>query len=209
MKIFLFTGKKTVAIVCFLLALFCMVSMPLISLAEEETTIDLSAMTIEKLTELTTKIDQLTVESLWQLKTSVEDQLIKMGVSGYVYLPSGNYLVGRDIAPGKYIITSHNLDNGYAYITVYNVGETEESYDYAYRETNILAYEYEQALKEGKEMERPAILDTGRYISMDDVRLSDSGNAVQVTLIEGQTLKVKISGNLALTIEKTEGLFME
>lgn len=209
MKIILYSKKKAVAIVCIILVLICAASMPSVSLAEEKTTIDLSAMTIEELTELRANIDQLSIETLWQLKTSVEDQLVKMKATGYVYLSSGNYLVGRDIAPGKYIISSHDFGNGFAYITVYNIGETKESYDYAYRETSILAHEYEQALKEGKEMERPDILDTGKYISMDDVRLSDSGNAVQVTLIEGQTLCVKISGKIAITIEKTEGLFME
>ncbi len=101
------------------------------------------------------------------------------------------------------------MSNGYASITVYNVGETKESYDYAYRETSILAYEYEKAIEEGREMERPAVLDKGKYISMDEVSLFDSGNAVQVTLVEGQTLHVYISGNMVVTIEKTEGLFLD
>lgn len=195
--------------VCFLLAM-CLTTACLFSLAEGGRNVNVSNMTIEEVTQLRENIYDLTVEALIKLKQSVDEQLIRLGAADYVSLPSGNYLVGRDIAPGMYMITSHVLGySGNAKITVYKAGETKETFERAYRETSNLAYEYDQAIKAGKQMEKPAEFDKGKYLAMDEIYFNDSGNSVHVTLEEGQTLTVEIWNEMMITIEKSQGLFMD
>ena len=65
-------------------------------------------------------ISELSVDELVQLRDQIDTALFENG--GAVELPFGDYVVGRDIAPGIYVIRPHIVE------------ETEDNYGYYYYE---------------------------------------------------------------------------
>ena len=179
--------------ICFFMMVFLIFS-TVNAYAMEEDAIDVSSMSLEE---------------LLQLKEEVDNEIIKRGEGNFVFLPSGRYVAGRDIAPGMYTISCYKTgDNGFVIITVFAVGETADSYDAAYREYKIKEQAYQDAINAGEEAEMPEMFDKGKYVVFGEKTVMGNGE-VSVYLEEGQTLSVSISYDRVVTISQSKGLFMD
>ena len=163
-------------------------------IAEEENGIDLASMSLDE---------------LLQLRNLVEDEIIEKGGGDYVFLPSGNYVAGKDIGVGRYTLRCHQLgDNGYVEITVYAAGVTPELYDAARREATLKAEEYQNAIDAGREAEMPEVFDKSKYVVFDG-NTCWNNEEISVSLDEGQVLVVNVAYERVVTIEPSKGLFMD
>lgn len=154
----------------------------------------------------------LSVEELLKTREEIERLLYEEGKT--IELNAGEYLVGRDISAGTYIIMEyHNpeSDNSSEWgITLYKDDESRAEYSKAYEEY-LAAYETARKNESlGNSFEYPAEVSTLEYFKRFNIKDEDS---IRITIENGQVLYVKCvfdydpSSRLAIT--KTTPLFIE
>lgn len=157
-------------------------------------------------------LTKLSVEALLQLRTSIEDELNSRGEM--VRISSGEYLVGRDIAPGSYTITPYNGKesyNGWSWsMYVYRTYDSKGEYLQAEREHYAQKRNAEALIEAGKEATLPEEIDETIYKVFEEYYSNNVPS--RVTLEEGQLLEVKVwshDSTVELVIQKAIGLFMK
>lgn len=150
-----------------------------------------------------------TVDELLNLQDAVSKALYQKGEM--VILPTGIYVVGRDIAAGNYLIKTHSSSE-YGDGIIVNIYKTEQAkaeyesaenaYDYALK---LAQYNYEYE----REFEIPEEIDTAQFFALK--MEIGSPESLKITLEEGQILECSLGysrKDVRLTIEKYGTLFM-
>ena len=165
----------------------------------------------EATTEPILDLSGYTVDELIQIQREVSEALYNQG--GKIVLPSGQLLVGTDIAAGSYQIEPHNVsDDRYSEcftIIVWKSKELMEQYQKDYKEYSA---KWDQARRDkyaGKDYEYPQELATSDYLEFRGQ--FDHKSTARITLSDGNILQWKNDWGvtLDLTIEKAGGLFMD
>ena len=154
----------------------------------------------------------MTVEELLQLKNSVESELLNR--EGMVNIPEGEYVAGRDIAPGTYIITpvNGNPKNGGLIwsMTIYRTYDSKAAYYQAENAYYDQKRKAEELIESGKDADLPEAIDTSKYYVFQDAFTNKESS--RFTLEEGQLLDLFLSSSdptCVLVVQKAKGLFME
>lgn len=157
-------------------------------------------------------ISNLTVDDLIELKNEVELQLYALNKT--TVLDAGTYVVGRDIAPGTYVIREYSSDPDRdtdwgvkIFLTADDVSRFQKDY-------NEYTAKYDTAVarkKNGEEFEYPAELTYTEYYRFTGIESESSG---RITLSDGEVMQVYVWGysgdnTSRLIIEKSSPLFMD
>lgn len=128
-------------------------------------------------------ISNLTQEELATLRSEIDKQLMENNSA--VVIGNGTYEAGVDIAPGSYIIRAYEDEE-----------KTAGSWIYVFKSIEDLEAYYSDF--------------DGGHVVFDGGTIKAPSGSYRFTLAEGQVLLLKEwCANAILTIEKTEGLFME
>lgn len=162
--------------------------------------------------ELDIDISGMGTEDLLKLKTQINESLFANG--GLVELPCGEYVAGRDIAAGSYVITmlQNRYSSGNVTVTVYNSPDSKVKYDSAYKDYQIRWTLIEEALDKDSSVQitEPEVFDATQYYATNTEQYFHAGESLRVNLDEGQMLYISYSAeDFFAVIEKAAGLFME
>lgn len=153
------------------------------------------------------------VKDLLRLRHDIGEELYSRGEAQVV--TAGSYLVGRDIAPGSYILTPHNGNENYLGFSWDFVIYTDEKAQGALERAET---DYHEALKAalaaqeaGEEAVFPEPVDVGAYRLQQET--CTNAVSMRITLEEGQVFTLGywrlFDKTVEVVIEKTQGLFME
>lgn len=163
----------------------------------------------EKSEDLNFDFSNMSLDYLLDVKKEIDSELASR--NGIPILHSGNYIVGRDIASGRYVITDHAKNENYSNAWTIRTCKSETSVsDY-----NLARMEYDAAFEmadlnreSGEEYSYPEQVNRLEYF--EDRSLA-SNSTISIFLEEGQMLSVyrNYSKEGVLTIEQATGLFMD
>lgn len=161
--------------------------------------------------EVNVDISGMTTEELLKLKTQINDSLFAK--NGMVELPCGEYVAGRDIAAGSYVITmlENRYTSGNVTVTVYNTPDAKVKYDSAYKDYQIRWTLIEEALNKDSSIQitEPEVFDATQYYATNTEQYFHAGESIRVNLDEGQMLYINYSAeDFFAVIEQATGLFM-
>ena len=153
-----------------------------------------------------------TVEELLQLQEQIQEELFEKGQ--FVEIGSGEFVVGKDIAPGSYEITFFEKSYNMCFVDliVYNTPESRMKYESAKRDSQLRWAAIEEIINNDSavQISEPEMLDDSLYIATNLSEYRYVGDVIRVTLSEGQLLYLKYDGNkVSAVIKKAQGLFME
>ena len=160
--------------------------------------IDLSAMNIDELLAL----EQQVTEAIF-------------ANNGTTILQPGDYVVGKDIPSGSYIIRffENKDDHTYGKITIYASLDAMKSYKSDLADYKLQVQIIEANSKNGFEVplaDRPAKFEEGNYITFYTNERFAVGTTYHVVLEEGQVLHLETNANeMIATIEKVKMLLFE
>lgn len=155
----------------------------------------------------------LSVEDLLKLQSGIGEELYKREQSAV--LTAGSYLVGRDIAPGSYLLTPYNSNPDYLgwswdYAIYRNDRAKAElnQAESAYHEARLLALQKKEA---GEEATLPEPVDVSAYRLAQES--CTSAMSIRITLEEGQVFEISywrlLDKTVEVVISKAKGLFMD
>ena len=180
------------------LSLLCCAGLALAEEAEAQPGIDLKGMEIR---------------DLLRLRHDIGEELYSRGESQVI--TAGTYLVGRDIAPGSYILTPHNGNENYLGFSWDFTIYADEKAEGALKQAE---HDYHEALKKAladQEAGEAAVFPDPVEVTAYRLQQETCTNAVsmRITLEEGQVFVLSywrlFDKNVEVVIEKTQGLFME
>ena len=151
----------------------------------------------------------MNVEQLLTLRQQIDEAILNQG--GATVIDYGEYLAGRDIAPGSYTISVYSeSDLAGVYVSILRSSESKAQYEAAWNEYYNLKNEAEKIEESGGTPSYPvAPNNSDYYIVLDDL-VEVPGGTYRVSLEEGQILVLSDwCDNVTMTISKEEGLFME
>ncbi len=161
-------------------------------------------------------LDGMSVEGLLTLKKEITKKLFER--DGLVILPNGEYVVGRDIESGSYLITffENEKSSGNVEITVYKTADAKVQYDSANNAYQSYKLEWiiQQEAAFGADPTYQVVelqpFDDALYCASKYDNYIHSGESVRITLEDGQMLYVKYETNgFYAVIEKAPALFAE
>ncbi len=161
-------------------------------------------------------LDGMSVEGLLTLKKEITNKLFER--DGLVILPNGEYVVGRDIESGSYLITffENEKSSGSVKISVYKSADARVQYDSAnsayqsYKLEWIIQQEAAFGADPTYQVVELQPFDDALYFASKYDNYIHSGESVRITLEDGQMLYVEYGSNeLFAVIEKVPALFAE
>lgn len=147
-------------------------------------------------------------EELLALSDSLDLELVNRNLRPI--LSVGDYVGGKDIGVGKYVITEHSDQDEYSgwYIRIYKNEDSLISYQKACNDYNA-AYDVAKRNKDaGKDYVYPTEIAKAEYFT--EYKIASQGK-VSFSINEGEILsviKTFADENAFLSISKSEGLFM-
>ena len=154
----------------------------------------------------------MNLEDLLQLRQDVDAAILTN--NGAVILQAGDYIVGRDIAAGSYVISFYQNKSNHSYgkIIVYTSVDAMKTYDTALNDYQLQVGIIDSNIKNGIEVslaDKPEKFDYSKYIVTNIYERFAVGSSYRVTLEEGQVLHIENNTNdMYCTIEQAKGLFM-
>lgn len=154
----------------------------------------------------------MSLEELLKLRRDVDDAILRG--NGAVILQSGDYVAGRDIAAGSYVITFYKNQSTInpGKIVVYNSEDAMKSYEADYKDYQVQIRILDSNANNGIEIsmaDKPEKFDYGQYYVTYISEYFQPGSTYRVNLEEGQVLHIENDGNdLYCTIEQAKTLFM-
>ena len=151
----------------------------------------------------------MNVEQLLTLRQQVDEEILNQG--GATVIDYGEYLAGRDIAPGSYTISIYSeSDLAGAYVSVLRSSESKAQYEAAWNEYYSLQGEAEKIEESGGTPSYPTAPNDSDYYIVHNDLVEVPGGTYRVSLEEGQILVLSDwCDNVKMTISKEAGLFME
>ena len=155
----------------------------------------------------------MSLDELVLLNQQVNDAIFAN--NGAVVLQSGDYVAGKDIAVGSYVIRFFQNDDNHTYgrITVYTSLDAMKTYESDYNDYRLALAIIDSNSQNGIEIsmdDKPEKFETGNYIVSDYDERFAIGSTCRVILEEGQVLHVAVkSDEMFTTIEQAKGLFMD
>lgn len=158
---------------------------------------------------LNVDVKAMDTDELLLLSDGIDAELTERGY--FPSLPIGQYLVGRDIAAGRYMVQEHsNEEDWYRAwsILVYKTLESIAEYDAACIEYYAAYDKAEKDEENGNEPIYPSKVVDSNYYSTYDL---SSGASMAFTLNEGEVMMVKkvYAEDAYLTISEFPSLFMD
>ena len=153
------------------------------------------------------------VRDLLRLRHDLEEELYQRGEA--LVMTAGTYLVGRDIAPGSYILTPHNGNENYLGFSWDFTIYADEKAEGALKRAE---HDHHEALKKAladQEAGEEAVFPEPVEVSAYRLQQETCTNAVsmRITLEEGQVFVLSywrlFDKSVEVVIQKTQGLFME
>ena len=159
-------------------------------------------------------LSSLSVEDLIDLKDQIDDEIYEK--QGFIDLPYGYYIVGKDIAAGEYTIKPYgegadNTDYSWK-IRIFISEDLRKAYDVADEEFTLKKVEAWKNQEAGFEMKAPDPINIYDYVTINEY--IDFPREYTFSLEEGNVLYIDedyILGDTKLVISKgtKKGLFMD
>lgn len=159
-----------------------------------------------------TDISGMSTEALLSLQTEITAQLYAN--NQLVSLPAGEYVAGRDIAAGSYVITflKNRWDWADITITVYISPDARAKYESACKDYQLRWTLIREAIEKNSNIQisEPEILDASQYYITNIDEHIDVGASFRVSISDGQMLYIDYKAdNAFVVIEQSPGLFMQ
>ena len=129
-------------------------------------------------------LSKASVEDILEMQSKIGEELYDRGESAQLF--QGQYRVGKDIAPGSYILTAYSID-----------------YSKLWKVTIYASLFHLNALIEAKE--KGEKVNTPNYIEFYKECFGD--NTMRITLVDRQVLDITFGGKMNVVISKAPLLF--